>query len=171
MPKITVAQLGNIPEEILTAVTTELRETFGLATETTKPMEIPKELCNYIRQQYPGPLVLKFISTKFLGRVIGITNEDLYAEDLNFIFGQAYSPGNIGVVSIIRLDPSFYKLKENKKLLIERAVKETIHEVGHMLGLGHCSDWGCVMSFSNTIADVDRKTKNLCSACKKRVLI
>ncbi|MEM5772717.1 MAG: archaemetzincin family Zn-dependent metalloprotease [Candidatus Aenigmatarchaeota archaeon] len=169
--KITIVQLGKIPENLLTAITSELRETFSLTTETTKPMEIPKEFCNTIRQQYPAPLVLKFLSEKFRGKTLGITDKDLYAESLNFVFGQAYCPGNHGIVSIHRLDPTFYKQKPNESLLIERAVKEAVHEVGHMLGLDHCSISTCVMSFSNTVGDVDRKRKELCQSCQKRVWV
>jgi len=90
----------------------------------------------------------------------------LYAEDLNFIFGQAQSPGDIAVISIHRLDPLFYRQPPNKKLLIERAMKEVIHEIGHTFGLKHCQNSSCVMSFSNTIFDVDKKTKDLCEVCK-----
>jgi archaemetzincin len=171
MPKITIVQLGKIPEDILTAISTELRENFGVVTETTQPIDVPKDLFNFIRHQFPSPPLLKFISEKFHGRSLGITNEDLYAEDLNFIFGQAYSPGNTAIVSILRLNPIFYKSIPDKKLLVERSVKEAVHEVCHMYGMKHCTDMTCVMSFSNTVGDVDRKTKNLCSSCQKQLQI
>ncbi|MCS7106475.1 MAG: matrixin family metalloprotease, partial [Candidatus Aenigmarchaeota archaeon] len=59
----------------------------------------------------------------------------------------------------------------NEEVLIKRAVKEAIHEMGHVLGLKHCENPECVMSFSNTVFDVDRKTKNLCEKCKKQLKI
>lgn len=169
--KITIVQLGKIPESLLTAIASELRESFGLSTETTRPIEIPKEIFNSIRRQYPAPLVLKFLSERFQGKTLGITDKDLYAENLNFVFGQAYSPGNYALVSIHRLDPSFYKQGPNEDLLIERAVKEAVHEVGHMLGLDHCLISTCVMSFSNTVGDVDRKNRALCQSCQKRTWV
>ncbi|MEM5836548.1 MAG: archaemetzincin family Zn-dependent metalloprotease [Candidatus Aenigmatarchaeota archaeon] len=169
--KITIVQLGKIPENILTAITSELRETLNLITETTEPMEIPKEIYNSLRHQYPAPLVLKFLSERFRGKVLGITDKDLYAESLNFVFGQAYCPGNYAVVSIHRLDPTFYKQAPNEKILMERAVKEAVHEVGHMLGLDHCTISTCVMSFSNTVGDVDRKKKEFCQSCWKKILV
>jgi archaemetzincin len=169
--KITLVQLGKIPESLLTAIATELRESLSLATETTHPIEIPKELFNSIRQQYPAPLVLKFLSEKFKGKTLGITDKDLYAENLNFVFGQAYCPGNYALISIQRLNPTFYKQKPNENLFMERTVKESVHEVGHMLGLGHCQISTCVMSFSNTVGDVDRKSKNFCQGCQKRIWV
>jgi archaemetzincin len=168
MPKITIVQLGKIPEEILTAITTELRENFNFTTETTQPIQIPKELFNAIRQQYPAPVILKFISERFHGRTLGITDEDLYAEDLSFVFGQAYCPGNASLISIRRLDPVFYKQRPDEKLFIERAVKEAVHEVGHMFGLKHCTIMNCVMSFSNTVGDVDRKRRAMCDSCRRQ---
>ena len=44
-----------------------------------------------------------------------------------------------------------------------------LHEVGHALfALRHCNNPKCVMSFSNTIFDVDRKSKEVCKNCKTR---
>lgn len=39
---------------------------------------------------------------------------------------------------------------------------EAIHELGHAYGLGHCGDPHCVMWFSNTVAESDRKGMRLC---------
>jgi archaemetzincin len=171
MPKITIVPLGNISEDILTFVTAELREQFDVMTETLLPVALPKEMFNSIRQQYPSPLVLKFLSEKFPGRVLGIIDQDLYAESLNFVFGQAFFNGRVALVSIRRLDPTFYKQKPSEKILIERVVKEAVHEVGHAFGMEHCQDVKCVMSFSNTVGDVDRKNKDLCRSCQLKLSV
>lgn len=63
----------------------------------------------------------------------------------------------------------FFHQPEDKELFERRIVKEAIHEVGHMLGLMHCPNRGCVMIFSNTIGDVDKKTKNLCEMCSMQL--
>ena len=34
---------------------------------------------------------------------------------------------------------------------------EAMHELGHTFGLGHYADPGCVMWFSNTLGETDRK--------------
>jgi archaemetzincin len=48
--------------------------------------------------------------------------------------------------------------------------KETLHELGHILGLEHCPNPRCVMSFSNSIYDVDRKEARFCEMCKKKLV-
>jgi len=44
-------------------------------------------------------------------------------------------------------------------------VKEAVHEVGHTLGLAHCTNSSCVMFFSNSILDTDRKKSAFCEKC------
>jgi archaemetzincin len=47
--------------------------------------------------------------------------------------------------------------------LRRRAATEAIHELGHTFGLRHCSRPSCVMWFSNTLAETDRKDVRPCS--------
>jgi archaemetzincin len=89
--------------------------------------------------------------------------------DYNFIFGLAQLRGRVALVSTRRLDPTFYGEKPSPGLFLERVVKEAIHELGHTFGLGHCADPRCVMSFSNSISDVDAKSAAFCPDCKKKL--
>jgi archaemetzincin len=45
----------------------------------------------------------------------------------------------VAVVSVYRLR------SRDGKLYMSRVRKEVVHEVGHLLGLKHCRDTGCVM--------------------------
>ncbi|PMP65728.1 MAG: peptidase zinc-dependent [Thermodesulfobacterium geofontis] len=95
-----------------------------------------------------------------------VVDVDLYASGLNFIFGQADIRSGIGIISLTRLKPEFYGQKPNEKLFLERILKEATHELGHLFYLPHCENPKCVMAFSNSILDTDRKDKQLCEGCK-----
>jgi archaemetzincin len=48
-------------------------------------------------------------------------------------------------------------------------MKEAIHELGHSYGLAHCSRPKCVMFFSNSLQDTDRKRSAFCVDCRMKL--
>lgn len=97
-------------------------------------------------------------------KVLGVTDVDLYSGDLNFVFGVAEPGGKAAVISLYRL-----RLGADEAVFRERVVKEAVHELGHTFGLSHCPDPGCVMRFSNSLEDTDRKGKLFCARCWRRL--
>ena len=103
-------------------------------------------------------------------RVLGVTGLDLYCRGLNFVFGEAMVGGRAAVVSLARLAPGPSDPARARELLTERAVKVSIHELGHTLGLEHCTERGCVMRFSNNVTDVDEKKSVFCDGCRRQAM-
>jgi archaemetzincin len=95
-----------------------------------------------------------------------LVNADAYERGLNFVFGLAMPGLGVGAVFLPRLRNEFYGWEPNEELYMERVEKEVLHELGHLLGLEHCPNPRCVMSFSNSIYDVDRKEARFCERCK-----
>lgn len=168
---ISILPLGSLEEPFLAMLSERLQATLGHPVRILPRGSEPGYAFNPRRRQHLSSHILKEIVRKRAkgpGKIIGITDVDLYATGLNFVFGEAHLSGHAAVVSLARLRPSFYGLVDNKELLFRRAVKESVHELGHTYGLAHCSDRGCVMSFSNSIRDVDLKGENFCQSCKRQ---
>jgi archaemetzincin len=101
--------------------------------------------------------------------ILGICNFDAYSSGLNFVFGQASLTGGVAAIYLPRLRQEFYGLGTNTSIFIERVLKEATHELGHALGLNHCPKRSCVMYFSNSLFDTDRKGKDFCIMCSNKL--
>ncbi|WP_287153995.1 archaemetzincin family Zn-dependent metalloprotease [Candidatus Solincola tengchongensis] len=166
--------IGLIPfdcsvEEELSFLPEALHEAFGLRASWCPAIPLPRGAYRKGRGQYLAASLLQALARtppgKYL-RLLGIADVDLYAPGLNFVFGQAVVGGRECVISLWRLRPYFYGLSPEWSVFRDRVVKEAVHELGHTFGLGHCRDPGCVMRFSNSIADTDRKGRDFCPHCR-----
>jgi len=106
---------------------------------------------------------------KYNGKIILLTELDLYVPVLTFVFGEAQLNGKHSIVSVCRLHEEFYSGTTDDNLLLSRTVKEVLHELGHNFGLKHCDDWDCVMHSSTSIEEVDIKGGGYCKVCSKSV--
>jgi len=96
-------------------------------------------------------------------RVLGIVDVDLYVPGLNFVFGEADTGQGVAVFSPARLRPGD-STEKARAVFLKRAATEALHELGHTYGLSHCRDPHCVMWFSNTLVESDRKGLAFCAA-------
>ena len=97
--------------------------------------------------------------------VLGVVDVDIFSAGLNYVFGEAYVPGRAALISLLRLRPEFSHENADTAVFTLRALKEAVHELGHTLGVQHCPKSFCVMHFSNSIFDTDKKQSLLCDQC------
>jgi len=102
------------------------------------------------------------------GLVMAITAKDLYpGSNFNYVFGQARLTKRVGV-------SSFYRYLEGRadslsyKFCLERLIKTSSHEIGHMLSCQHCTHAMCVMNGSNSLWESDSRPNRLCSVCLRK---
>ncbi len=165
--RIYVVPIGKIQWWLLTEIKDHVQATFGKETVIAEEISMPMELVNKARGQiHSTKLIELLIRQNHDGMALSVIDYDLYVPGLNFVFGEADPSEGMAVISITRLKNEFYGGEIDQALLLERALKEAVHEIGHLYGLRHCPDPKCVMHFSNSITDTDIKTKEFCSLCR-----
>jgi archaemetzincin len=167
---IHILPVAPVPPSALQRLRERLGETFGARVSVLGELPLPSRGYDAGRGQHLATELLRLIEGSH-GRtiVLGVTEADLYAAGMNFVCGQADPRGGAAVISLARLRQEFYGEGPDEELFLERAAKEAVHETGHLLGLPHCPDAGCVMHFSNSLRDTDRKGAAFCPACRAAV--
>ena len=170
--KIYLLPLGSLDADVFDAVAQAVEDAFGVEVAVRAPLPIPEHALNEARGQYLSTVILRSLGPSIPPdalRLLAITDEDLFVPQLNFVFGEAAIDGRVCIVSLHRLRPEFYGQQPDKRLFTDRAIKEAVHELGHTFGLRHCRDPRCVMSFSNTIEDTDRKSAHFCEETTRKL--
>jgi len=171
--EITLQPFVEIPRGILIELKTRLHEAFGCPIDIKDPVPVPEEAFDPRRKQYLSDVFLAKLKamSKSAGKLLGITEVNLFTSGLNFVFGQADGEAGVAVISLHLLRQEEYGLPADEQLLKERALKEAVHELGHTFGLGHCPDGSCVMHFSNSLIDTDCKKTYFCSRCQPKLIL
>jgi len=176
--KVGILQVGQVTLEVLVGLQKGLVKTFPDTTASIikDVLPVPLGAFDKKRSQYNSNIILsevKAYSSKKpeFHRILGVVDVDIFTSGLNYVFGEAYVPGGAALISLWRLKPQFYKEKPNLTLYLLRALKEAVHELGHTLGVQHCQRSMCIMHFSNSIFDTDRKQNLLCDECYMQAAI
>ena len=174
--EIGILRIGKVDSHALNRIKENLNMAFPKSKCTLIPETLPlqEETFNKTRQQYSSTNILNRVSNyakkeKVLDKVLGVMDVDIFVPNLNFVFGEAECPGRAALISLCRLRPKFYGAAPNMELFVQRSTKEAVHELGHTLGLRHCLNPFCVMYFSNSISETDRKQSLFCNRCRLKV--
>jgi archaemetzincin len=172
MEPIFVWWIGERPAEeaVMAHVRRHLAEAFQRPTLPWGAPERPQGTLDPRRQQHATSALLRWLleAGPPAGKVLGVTDQDLFIPILTYVFGEAQLGGTVAICSTARLAEGVEVA--GPRLLTERLAKEAVHEVGHAFGLHHCDTPACVMGRSAGLRGVDEKSHLLCKVCRQRLL-
>ena len=169
MKYLYVAATEEVEREALAAVTGRVAAEFACQVRSMELGSVEFAF-DADRRQYGSIPLLDMLLRQCppdAGKLLAVTERDLYIPVLTFVFGQAQLGGRVAVVSFARLRQEFYGLAANREIFLERAHKEALHETGHLFGLVHCAERKCAMSLATTVRQIDLKEDAFCAACAR----
>lgn len=170
---IHLLPIGDVDRHLLETLRVKLAKQARVPCEILPKNLSPEFAYHAERQQYHSSELLakmqQFVQPG-CWRLMGVTAVDLYIPILTFVFGEAQLGGKCALVSTHRLRQEFYGLPSDGGLLMERTIKECIHELGHTVELTHCEDYRCVMASSHAVEWIDLKDSFFCRECEAQVM-
>ena len=163
--QLSIVPVGTVPNALLNYLKYSLPTYLKFEKiSREREMSLPSSY-DALRKQY---LVQNFFTTaleEHVEHALLLADVDLFMEPLEYMFG--HYNDNKALVSMRRLNPSFMGGNDPESLR-NRVLNESIHQLGHTLGLGHCKKQ-CVMKLAPGVLDVDKRSVKYCPSCLKIV--
>ncbi len=156
---------GEIDPLALSVVAANLQAVVGLTTRIRPVRPHPEEAFIATRYQFDAVKVVGALGHEKDGALfrMGVIQRDLCVPILTYVYGESQLGGQAAVISFHRLHHI------DRQVTYERGAKIAIHEAGHLLGLEHCRELGCLMRFSKQLDQLDLLPMRFCSACEYEI--
>lgn len=164
--QIDIIPYGRVDALTVSIVAANIQTILGLNSDVLPPCPEPEFAYLPPRGQYAAGKILQSLESLPLGAKfkLGIVSVDICTPILKFVFGESQLGGKAAVISLCRLggdDPAHIYL---------RAAKIGLHEIGHLLGIGHCRAPDCLMVFSSNLEKLDSLPLRFCSVCEYEIV-
>ena len=167
--KINIQPLGEVSPEYILLVKKSVKTFYGYDCEVLPPKKITNDMLSPVKKRIDANKALR--NNLSFNNLIIITEKDICHNKNKDnpewgIFGLGLRPGKTCIVSTFRLHQNVSKQKT-----YERLEKVSLHEIGHNLGLEHCTNnKECMMNDANgTIQQVDNEKVWFCEKCMKQI--
>jgi len=157
--------LGELNPFALEVVAANIQAVAGLPTDIRPARGIPADAFMATRRQFDAVKILGMLGAIEDGAPfkMGVIQQDLCIPILTYVYGESQMGGHTAVISFHRLQHI------DRRLTYERGAKIAVHEAGHLLGLEHCREPGCLMRFSKQLEQLDLLPMHFCAPCEYEI--
>ena len=162
LPLAELVPLGAINELAADVVAGNLQAILNLATDVLPLHPLPETAFMSARRQYDAVKIINHLAAVPSIRApicLGLTSSDMGTPILTYVYGESQLGGRVAVVSFYRLTTA------GREMTLARLSKLSLHEVGHVLGLGHCWEHSCLMRSIRNIEQLDMLDLAFCEGC------
>jgi len=165
---IFIRPLGNVNPEYVSFVKSSIEDFYGFKCKVLSKVEVSDDILSKSKKRCDANKILTKFKTD--SNIVLITERDICQKrgkvDEYGIIGLGFCPGKVCVISTCRI-----KNKVTKKSFFNRLKKVTLHEMGHNLGIPHCSNSDkCLMNDARgTVKTIDKENLFICDKCVKKI--
>ena len=167
-PCIGLAPFGGVSDIISKTIAAHIQGYLPLDVDILSGLSLPGYAYDQRRLQYDAGIILKRMESEPFqdyAKVVGVLDVDIFVPIVTHVFGEAKQGGRCALVSVYRLKRNLDGSAPPPSLLLERAAKVALHELGHLFDIHHCVDRGCLMHFSGVLEDLDQTPLDFCRYC------
>ena len=158
---VELVPVGPVNPLAAQVVAANLHALMGLPTDIETMRALPETAYMAARRQYDAVRIINYLATSPPAKAIclGLTSADLGTPILTYVFGESQLGGRVALVSLYRLSA------QGEEQTLKRLTKVSLHETGHLLGLGHCWDSHCLMRSPRNTEHLDEMELDFCESC------
>lgn len=182
---VGIQPFGNIAQEEVDSVKLSIEKMYDFDVVVLNNHSMPKNAYTEIRYpRYRADTLVQWLSENkpdSIDIVIGLTNKDIsitkYKKGTKEIKEPSWQYRDFGIYGLGRVNGTACVVSSNRlhkngsrKQFFTRLTRISCHEIGHVLGLHHCTEKECLMNDANeTITTIDKSTGVLCESCWKKI--
>lgn len=170
-PKVIYIQpLGNVDTSVISHVKKSVENFYGFKCVVKNTVPLSEDILADSKTRYEANRILKKFKSGH--NILVVTEKDIVYHDKERnvkewgILGLGYRPGTTCVISTFRMKKNVTHIK-----FYDRLQKISIHEIGHNLGIDHCTKNPiCIMNDAKgSIKQVDKEKLFICDFCRKSI--